>query len=177
MKLAIASLVVLLYFLHALQLQQLFDSPETADSATQEESHGGQRSPKGHFPVLNQNEKEEVYATGHSSGLKVLDLLANKLYTFHCMQVAGQQMQGHKLPCKMCSGRFVIWLQGFNVREAWGECALRHCCHRLPCGAVIVLSHFSKEVVSFSQLMCSIALESQFCMGWTVCVRELGAVH
>ena len=60
--------------------------------------------------------------------------------------------------------------------EAWGEFALRHCCHRLPFGAVILLGHFPQEVVNFSQLMCSIALESHLCMGWTVCVQELGAV-
>ncbi|CAL8469977.1 g9519 [Coccomyxa elongata] len=53
-------------------LQRLFDSPETADSAMGEESHGGQSSPKGHFSERNQDEKEEVYATGHSSGLKEL---------------------------------------------------------------------------------------------------------
>ena len=77
MRLAIASLLVLLYFLHALQLQQLFNSPETADSAMREECHGGQRSPKGHFSELNQDQKEKVYATGRFSGLKVRDLLAN----------------------------------------------------------------------------------------------------
>lgn len=54
-ELAIASYVVSWHFLCALQLQQLFDSPEV-DSATREESPAQQGcSPKGHLSALNQD--------------------------------------------------------------------------------------------------------------------------
>lgn len=63
----------LMAFLCALQLQHLFDSPETADTAAREESPGGQGcSPKGHLSELKQDQDEED-ADGHSSGLEVRD--------------------------------------------------------------------------------------------------------